>query len=527
MVIWARTPYMKTMFNKKITETIFDLGYPGNSFMLLNLTVYLCIYKFIVLFIIIESAYPMKKNDSNNSRRSFIRKTVLGTALVSSSPLLFSKSFNHRLLMESRPYFSETFAANEHINLALIGAGIQGIYDTSTALTVAGVKLVATCDLYTGRLDRAKELWGTDIFVTRDYREILDRKDIDAVIVATPDHWHKKISIEALKSGKAVYCEKPMVQNFEEGQEIIKAQKETGKVMQVGSQGLSSLGNEKAKQLYEEGAIGEIVMLDMFNDRYSAEGAWQYPIPPDANPDSVDFDKFLGQAPKVPYELRRFFRWRNYKDYGTGVAGDLFVHAFSTLNYILSSLGPNRAISTGGLRYWKDGRDVPDVTMTLYDYPETKTHAAFNASFRVNFIAGGGGGGGFRMVGTEGEMEVSSNRVKLTRSKLGRKPGGYALIAYTEETQKKIIAEYDRKYPGDRSSDLNVGETVFEAPEDYRGSHYDHFFNFFQGVRGAKKIVENPTFGLRAAGAALLANESYYRGKPVQWDPESMRLINS
>jgi predicted dehydrogenase len=316
-----------------------------------------------------------------------------------------------------------------------------------------------------------------------------------------------------------------MVQNFDEGHEVIAAQKKSGKVMQVGSQGMSSLGNEKAKLLYEDGAIGELVMLDMYNDRYSSEGAWQYPIPPDATPETVDFDTFLGSAPKVPFELKRFFRWRNYKDYGTGVAGDLFVHAFSTLNFILSSHGPERAQATGGLRYWKDGRDVPDVSITLYDYPETETHAAFNAAFRVNFIAGNGGGGGFRLVGTEGEMEVGADRVKLIRAKLDMKPSGYALIAHTEENQKKIIAEYDRKFADERSSDLKIGETLWEAPSGYKGDHYDHFYNFFQGVRGLKEIVEDPTFGFRAAGAALLANESYYKGQPVRWDPEAMKLI--
>jgi predicted dehydrogenase len=465
----------------------------------------------------------MKKN---KSRRSFLRKTALFSALVSASPRLLSKSNDQRILLKARSYASKKFMANDHINFAVIGSGIQGIYDTNSALGVPGAKLVAACDLYTGRLARAVELWGKDIFVTRDYREILARQDIDAVIIATPDHWHKKISIDAMHAGKSVYVEKPMVQNFMEGHELIKAQKESGKVLQVGSQGLSSLGNEKAKQLYEEGAIGQLVMLDMYNDRYSAEGAWQYPIPPDASPETVDFDTFLGRAPKVPYELVRFFRWRNYKDYGTGVAGDLFVHAFSTLHYIISAKGPTRALSTGGLRYWKDGRDVPDVTMTFYEYPETKSHPAFNAAFRVNFIAGGGGGGGFRLVGTEGEMEVSQNRVKLTRSKLNMQPGGYSLIAYTEENQKKIREKYSLEYAVDRNADLKVGETVYEAPQDYKGGHYDHFYNFFEGVRGKKKIVEGPTFGLRAAGAALLANESYYRGNPVSWDPELMKLSN-
>lgn len=467
----------------------------------------------------------MKNSDKQNSRRSFLKKAALGTAAIGSAPAVLSGRYEQKLQMDPRSYADVSFSVNDQINLAVIGSGIQGIYDTTSALRVDGVKLVAACDLYAGRLERARELWGEEIFVTRDYREILERNEVDAVIIATPDHWHKRISIEALRAGKAVYCEKPMIQNFDEGHELIEAYQKSGKLMQVGSQGMSSLGNEKAKKLYEEGAIGEIVMLDMYNDRYSSEGAWNYPIPPDASPETVDFDTFLGSAPKVPYELKRFFRWRNYRDYGTGVAGDLFVHAFSTLNFVISSNGPNRAQATGGLRYWDDGRDVPDVSITLYDYPETQTHAAFNASFRVNFIAGSGEGYGFRLVGTEGEMHVGSDRVKLTRSKLGMKPGGYSLISYTEENQKKIIAEYDRKFANERAKNLNMGVTTWEAPADYKGSHYDHFSRFFSAIRGKGEIIEDPIFGLRAAGAALLANESYYKGAAVDWDPDAMKLI--
>ncbi len=463
----------------------------------------------------------MKKN---TSRRSFLKRAALGSAALTTIPQISSASSTERIVM-GRSYPSKAYTANDQINLALIGSGIQGIYDTTAALKVPGVKLVAACDLYTGRLTRAKELWGDDIFVTRDYREILNRKDIDAVIVATPDHWHKKITIDAMNAAKAVYCEKPMVQKYDEGHEIIKAYKNAGGICQVGSQGMSSLGNEKARQLYQEGAIGEMVLLDMYNDRYSAEGAWQYPIPPDANKETVDFDTFLGQAPKVDFDSTRFFRWRNYQDYGTGVAGDLFVHAFSTLNYILSSNGPVRALTTGGLRYWEDGRDVPDVTLTLYDYPKTETHAAFNASFRINFVAGYGGGFGFRLVGTEGMMEVGSDRVTLVRSKLNMLPQSYSMIAYPEAIQKQIREMQDASGLNTRSSSLNVGETVWEAPEDYKGSHYDHFYNFFQAIRGKGKIIQDPTFGLRAAGAALLANDSYFSHKPVNWDPDTMKLV--
>ncbi|MEX0289963.1 MAG: Gfo/Idh/MocA family protein [Flavobacteriaceae bacterium] len=463
----------------------------------------------------------MKKD---SSRRSFLKKASLGSAAFGVAPHIVSGSYAQRLVLK-RSYAPEEYSTNDQIQLGLIGSGIQGIYDTNTALRIPGVKLVAVCDLYTGRLDRAKELWGTDIMTTRDYRELLQQKEIDAVIVATPDHWHKKITIDALKAGKAVYCEKPMVQHIEEGHEIIQAQKSTGVVCQVGSQGMSSLGNEKAKQLYEEGAIGDIVMLDMYNDRYSAEGAWQYPIPPDANASTIDFDTFLGTAPKVPFETKRFFRWRNYQDYGTGVAGDLFVHAFSTLHHIISSHGPNRAMATGGLRYWKDGRDVPDVTISLYDYPNTDTHAAFNAAFRINFIAGNGGGGGFRIIGTEGQMEVGQNAVQLTRSKLGMTPGGYSMISYTEATQEEIKKAYASHQSGSRASALNTGKTSWEAGRDYKGGHYDHFNNFFEAVRGRGKVVQDPTFGLRASAAALLANKSYFENKPVDWDPKGLKLL--
>lgn len=460
----------------------------------------------------------------NKSRRSFIRKATLGTAAMASAPYIMAGPSGTPVVLR-RTYADETFTANDQVNLALIGAGIQGIYDTRNALKVPGVRLVAVCDLYTGRLDRAKEDWGKELFTTRDYREILNRKDVDAVIIATPDHWHKTITIDALKAGKAVYCEKPMVQQFEEGHEVIKAQKDTGVVCQIGSHSMSSLGNEKARELYRDGAIGSLIMLDMYNDRYSSEGAWQYPIPPDASPETVDFDTFLGRAPKVPYDPTRFFRWRNYRDYGTGVAGDLFVHAFSTLHHIIDSKGPVRAQSTGGLRYWKDGRDVPDVTITLYDYPEAKTHPAFNAAFRINFIAGSGGGGGFRLVGTEGAMEVGNNSVRLVRSKLDMIPGGYSMVAYTEATKEKIQQAYAEKDLVSRESLLNLGETVFEAPENYQGAHYDHLRNFIQAVRGKQQVIQDPTFGLRAAGAALLANESYFKDQPVRWDPESMKLV--
>ena len=185
------------------------------------------------------------------------------------------------------------------------------------------------------------------------------------MIIGTPDHWHSRITSEALKSGKDVYCEKPMVQKVEQGRGVIEAQKKSGRILQIGSQYVSSVNFHKANELLKSGAIGELNMVEAWLDRNTAIGAWQYSIPPDATPETVDWDRFLGSAPKRPFEPIRLFRWRNYSDYGTGLAGDLFVHLLSGLHVVTGSIGPERVYATGGLRFWKDGRDAPDVMLAL------------------------------------------------------------------------------------------------------------------------------------------------------------------
>ena len=193
-------------------------------------------------------------------------------------------------------------SANDQVQIVLIGAGGMGMGDTRLALSLPGVKLLAVCDIYDGRLTRSKEIWGSGVQTTRDYREILARKDVDAVIIATPDHWHARISIEAMEAGKDVYCEKPMVQSLDEGLKVIEAQKKTGRIFQVGSQYVSSLVYLKARDLIRAGAVGEVNMVEAWLDRNSAIGAWQYSIPPDASPATIDWDRFLGKAPKRPFE---------------------------------------------------------------------------------------------------------------------------------------------------------------------------------------------------------------------------------
>src|SRR5271170_375920 len=309
-------------------------------------------------------------------------------------------------------------SANDHIQIALIGAGGQGMGDTKHAVEVPGVKLVAVADCYNGRLEHSKELWGDDIFTTRDYNEILARKDIDAVIVGTPDHWHKQASVDAMKAGKDVYCEKPMIHLYSDGPEFIETARSTNRIIQIGSQRVSSMIYAKAKERLAAGAIGQLNMVTAHWDRNSSLGAWNYTVPLDASTDTCDWPRFEGTAPRIPFNAERFFQWRKWKDYGSGVAGDLFVHLFSGTHFITGTNGPTRAMATGGLRFWKDGRNVPDVMLGLFDY-----QAGFNLSLRVNFVDGGEESEGLIFTGSEGTMEIAGNAVSVSRSPREKEPG--------------------------------------------------------------------------------------------------------
>ena len=390
----------------------------------------------------------------------------------------------------------------------------MGTSDAQTAKTVPGVKIIAACDLFDPRLEEAKKNFGPEIFTTRDYKEILAKKDVDAIIIGTPDHWHKEIAVDALNAGKHVYCEKPMVQQITEGQAVVDAQRKNGKVLQVGSQGVSSVGNEKAKELFEAGAIGQLNYVEGFWARNTPGGAWQYNLPADASEKNVDWKRFLKDKPQVPYDPKRFFRWRCFRDYGTGVCGDLFVHLISSLHYIISSNGPTRIMSTGGLRYWKDGRDVPDIMLGMFDYPETQKHPAFNLSLRVNFVDSNRDGSYFRMVGNEGSMLVDWNDVTLTRN-FSYPPDNYAQVLKA----KQYAPDYDRK----KIKEPDV--TVFKVQEGYKGAHYDHHYNWMRSIREGKPTVEDALFGYRAAAPALLCNDSYFQGKPIKWDPVNLKLL--
>ena len=404
--------------------------------------------------------------------------------------------------------------SDNKIRLGLIGAGGMGTQDTLSALQHNGVELTAVCDLYSGRLDDAKKRWGGGLMVTDDYKKLLASSNVDAVIIGTPDHWHQPISIAALQAGKHVYCEKPMLHHVSEGKALIDAWKKSGKVYQVGSQGLSSLGNEKAKELLAAGAIGDLVFAEGFWARMSPEGAWQYKIPAGANAQNVSWDKYEIEK-KHAYDPLRFFRWRNYVDYGTGMSGDLFVHLFSSLHFIANSIGPTKISAMGGLRYWKDGREVPDVLIGMFDYPERKEHPGFNLSLRCNFVDGTSGTTYLRLAGTKGSMDVEWEKVTV-RLNAGME---------TDDPFLKAQANANTMVDESRKKMVPPQETIYTAEKGYKGAHYDHFGNWFRAIRTGGTVVEDPLFGFRACAPALLCNDSYTKGTFMNWDPEKLSVI--
>jgi predicted dehydrogenase len=413
------------------------------------------------------------------------------------------------------------YSPNDNLQIALIGCGGMGQGDARLATSIPGVKLIAASDCYDGRLEHMKEVYGPDTFTTRNYQDIVARKDIDAVIIGTPDHWHARISIDCMNSGKHVYCEKPMVHAVEEGHSVINAQRQSGKVFQVGSQYRSSLMYQKANELYKSGAIGKLNMVEAWLDRNTAMGAWEYTIPPDAGTATCDWDQFQGNAPKHAWDPKRFFRWRNYRDYGTGVAGDLFVHLITGLHTVTESIGPNRIYATGGLRYWKDGRDVPDVMLATMDYPETDAHPAFNFVLRVNFKSGVSEAFGVKFIGSEGTMSVSFSDLDLEQVP---RPDefDYTIDSFTNDMQKRLREAWDEKHPADSVSNIKPNRSQKFSSEI--NPQLIHHQNFYRSIREGAPLIEDATFGLRAAGPALLTNQSLFESKVMTWDPQNMTV---
>ncbi len=465
---------------------------------------------------------------ASDTRRSFLKSVAAASAASGVAATVVADQVHE---LKPTVELPKPTGPNDRIRIATIGMGIIGFIDTETALKVPGVELVAAADLYEGRRTHAKEVFGSRAETFVDYRDIIARKDVDAVLVCVPDHWHARISIDAMKAGKAVYCEKPMIRTVDEGPSMIAAQTETKAVFQVGSQYASSVLYDKVRELVQQGTLGKVHAIEARYNRNSDVGAWQYSIPTDASPQTIDWDRFLGESPKHPFDPIRFFRWRNYWDYGTAVAGDLFVHLLTGIHHATGAVGPTRVAAMGGRRYWDDGRDVYDIIMGLLDYPETDRHGAFTLSLVTDFEDGGGGTTSFRFVGTEGVLDVSFTELTCTRLGIEHASANQVLKGYNSvrtfsDAQQKAFAEkYLAEHPTSAAKRLPKSTEKYVVPKGY-DERLDHFVNFFRSVRENKPVYEDATFGYRAAAPALLCNESYRQKREIDWDPVAMKVVS-
>jgi predicted dehydrogenase len=268
-------------------------------------------------------------------------------------------------------------------------------------------------------------------------------------------------------------------------------------------------------------------MVNAVYDRQSSIGAWEYTIPKDASAMSTDWDRFVEATGKMEFDAKKFFWWRAFKEVGTGVAGDLFIHLLSGTHFVTNSLGPQTIVSTGQFSHWKDGRNLPDVMAGTMQYGDTAEHPAFQLTLQVNFISGTGGQEVTRFIGSEGVMDVKGNNISIKHSILPEAPGfgGYdSLFTFSKSMQEEMQKEYDAKWTEAQKKRPLKEDITFKPPTGYN-EHLDHFTNFFDAIRTGKAVVEDATFGFRAAAPALACNESYFSKKIIHWDPIKMKLL--
>jgi len=408
---------------------------------------------------------------------------------------------------------ARSFAANDRIQVGVIGTGARAHELIEALLANQGVEITALADAYKGRVERALERTRGRARAAKDYREILADKSIDAVMVATPDHWHHRMVLDAIQAGKDVYCEKPLTYRSSEGVEIVQAARAAGRIVQVGSQGMSSAVQRKAREMIQSGKLGRVTIIRAAYNRNTASGAWIYPIPPDASPETVNWEMFLGPAPKRPFSLERFFRWRCYEDYSGGIATDLFVHLCTTIHFLMDAKMPARAVALGQLYRWKESREAPDTLNAVLEYPE-----GFVVNLSSTFNNQAAAEGSFQFLGTEGTITL----------------GGGGMSFYPEnavEDNRWIVESWPRaleeayyRDPKVRQSELPASRKprVIEGAQEFREEGLEativHLGHWLESIRTRRPYWEDAAAGHHAAACAHMINRAAKERRMVEWD---------
>jgi predicted dehydrogenase len=400
------------------------------------------------------------------------------------------------------PLAQKAFSANDRINAGWIGTGSRGSYLLQRAKDGVGngIEVVATCDTYTGNLNRGKDLvqslWGNTPKTFIDFKDLLQMPGVDAVVIAVPEHLHYEMTMAALAAGKNIYVEKPLSHDIEQGIEVVKATKKAGTVVQVGTQNRSNSLYQMAKTLLDQGLLGDIHYVRAFWYRNSLDSApaWRYAIPADASPQNTDWNRFLGPAPERPFSKERYFQWRLYWDYSSGITTDLMVHQTDITAFVCHQEYPKQAMASGGIYRWtdpNDDREVPDTFSAVFEYPD-RFHVNYSCYFGNDHF-----GYGEQFCGNEGTIEVNSreNLSFWPESFKGRPP---AKVAARKPLSLSI--------PGNDNNAVAA-----------------HIRNWIEAIRGEAKLIAPVEAGNIAAITGHLATLSLKNKKVVLWDPENMK----
>ena len=388
-----------------------------------------------------------------------------------------------------------TLGANDRINIGMIGVGSKGRGHLRLLMGRArdqgDVRVAAVSDVYRKRRDAALEfagLEGKHGFL--DYRELLQRSDIDAVWIATPDHWHSTMALDALAAGKDVYLEKPMTYTIEEARRITEVVERTGRVLQVGSQHVSDRRYHEALKVIERGWIGPVLWAQNTYCRNSLYGEWNYTIDAEGTPDNIDWNRFLGTAPVRAFSAERFFRWRKYWDYSGGIATDLFYHRLAPLVLMMGKEFPRRVSGHGGIYVHRE-REVPDTYATVIEY----------GSHYVNLSAS--------MASSAGNTAMPTT-VYGHEGAISFQPGGISVKPEYQFASKFREA---------------TGEDVLHVEVEQGNISADHVADFLDCMRSRAKPVFDAHFGYQVMAAIRLGVDSYRRGRMIAYDPHGQRVI--
>ncbi len=456
----------------------------------------------------------MSTNDSLD-RRGFLKSvSVTSAALTAAAGSVYAKS--------SAKSASRVIGANDRINIGVIGCGGRGRYDAQAFAAFAKknndcAQIVAACDVYEKRKRMTAEQHKVKGYL--DYRELLNQSDLDAVIVATPDHWHGKIATDAMDHGKDVYLEKPMVHTNEEARDLVNTVKETKRILQVGSQTTSADIWAQAKQAIAKGMIGQMIESQGSYHRNGTEGEWNWPIEEGAGPDGkgdnfVDWKMWLGTqyklAPNRPWDADRFFRFRKYWDYSLGIASDLFYHVIAPLNICWDEPQfPTKVMATGGVYVFKTlpngkpDREVPDTFHLLAEY--AKGHSLVLSSSMANdtHIPG-------MIRGHEGTIiMVEHGQFERNVPFITVKP---QVRTVRENGASKLVAIGGEKY------EQKFGTKDIQIPVSQKDMMEAHIENFLSCMRTREKPHLDVETGAKAVVVINLAAQSYREGKVMYWD---------